>query len=156
MKNILWFLWAWVIFNIFIGIYEIYCYQNRNLLNLERFPIWNSSVLATWNEYCRVDPRYVVKPYVWNFELLNAFYAFVFIFVLLYYPEGIVPLLLLEIISCSLYFMSLGYEFMVDEDLYQTMLANSTITDRVLYYGISSIWIIVPAWLYISFTRSEE
>jgi len=156
MKNILWFLWAWVIFNIFIGIYEIYCYQNRNLLNLEAFPVWNSSVLATWNEYCRVDPRYVVKEYVWNFELLNAFYAFVFIFVLLYYPEGIVPLLLLEIISCSLYFLSLGYEFMTDEDISQMILVNSTITNRILYYGISSIWIIVPVWLYSSFTRSKE
>ena len=151
MKNIYWFLWSWVIFNIFIGIYEIYCYQNRNLLNLETFPVWNSSVLATWNEYCRVDPRYVVKHYVWNFELLNAFYAFIFVFILLYYPEGIVPLLLLEIISCSLYFLSLGYEFMVDEEISQMILENSTITNRIVYYGISSIWIIVPVWLYSSF-----
>jgi len=149
MKNILWFLWAWVIFNIFIGIYEIYCYHYRYLLNLDNFPIWNSSIIASWNEYCRVDPRYVVKPYVWNFELLNAFYAFVFVFVLLYYQEGIVPLLLLEIISCSLYFLTLGYEFAVDDDLYQIMLNNSTITNRIVYYGISSIWIIAPLYLYL-------
>jgi len=154
MKSVLDWIWIWVIFNIGIGIYEIYCYQNRNLLNLEAFPVWNSSVLASWNEYCRVDPRYVVKHYVWNFELLNAFYAFVF--VLLYYPEGIVPLLLLEIISCSLYFLTLGYEFMTDENISQNILANSTITNRIVYYGISSIWIFVPVWLYISFTRSEE
>lgn len=156
MKSVLFWIWVWVIFNIFIGIYEIYCYQNRNLLNLEEIPKWNSSVIASWNEYCRVDSRYVVKPYVWNFELLNAFYAFIFVFVLLYYPKGIAPLLLLEIVSCSLYFLTLGYEFMTDEEIYQSMLEKSTITNRIVYYGISSIWIAVPLYLYLSFTGVEE
>ena len=155
MKWVIFWIWVWVIFNIFIGIYEIYCYQNRHLLNLERFPKWNASVLASWNEYCRVDPRYVVKPYVWNFELLNAFYAFVFVFVLLYYPDGILPLLLLEIISCSLYFLSLGYECVTDEEIYQNIWKHSTITNRIVYYGISSIWIVVPVWLYFSFVKTE-
>jgi len=38
MKNEIFLLWIWVIFNIFIGIYEIYCFQNRDLLSLDNIP----------------------------------------------------------------------------------------------------------------------
>jgi hypothetical protein len=143
--------WIWVIFNIFIGIYEIYCYKNRNLLSLERIPKWNSSVIASWNEYCRVDPRYILKEYVWTFELLNAFYAFLLIYILLYNQELIKYILLLEIISCVLYFLTLIYEVLSDKIIRYNILKKSTITNRFLYYGISSIWIIVPVYLYSLF-----
>lgn len=143
--------WIWVIFNIFIGIYEIYCYKNRDLLSLERIPKWNSSVIASWNEYCRVDPRYILKEYVWTFELLNAFYAFLLIYILLYNQELIKYILLLEIISCVLYFLTLIYEVLSDKMIRYNILKKSTITNRFLYYGISSIWIIVPVYLYSLF-----
>ena len=143
--------WIWVIFNIFIGIYEIYCYKNRNLLSLERIPKWNSSIIASWNEYCRVDPRYILKEYVWTFELLNAFYAFLLIYILLYNQELIKYILLLEIISCVLYFLTLIYEVLSDKKIRYNILKKSTITNRFLYYGISSIWIIVPVYLYSLF-----
>lgn len=151
-------LWIWVIFNAGIGIYEIYCYQNRHLLNLDKIPKWNSSIIASWNEYCRVDARYISKPYVWYFELLNAFYAFLFVFLLLFYKtrEAILFLLLLEGISCSLYFLSLFYEWTIDENLYRQMLAKSTVTNRIVYYGISSIWIVVPFYLYFLFASEKK
>lgn len=143
--------WIWVIFNIFIGIYEIYCYKNRNLLSLERIPKWNSSIIASWNEYCRVDPRYILKEYVWTFELLNAFYAFLLIYILLYNQELVKYILLLEIISCVLYFLTLIYEVLSDKTIRYNIQKKSTITNRFLYYGISSIWIIVPVYLYLLF-----
>lgn len=151
METKLLLLWIWVIFNIFIGLYEIHCYNYRHLLDLDNIPVWNSSIIASWNEYCRVDARYVVKEYVWNFELLNAVYAFLLVFILFFYKNAtaIIPyILLLEIVSCSLYFLTLGYEFLTDETIYQMMLDKSTMRDRVLYYGMSSIWIFVPIYLY--------
>jgi len=144
-------IWIWVIFNIFIGLYEIYCYKNRDKLNLNNIPKWNSSIIASWNEYCRVDPRYVYKEYVWYFELLNAFYAFILIFILIFYKKLklVKYILLLEIISCSLYFITLFFEFLFDKNIRNNILENSTIQNRILYYGISSIWIIVPVYLYL-------
>jgi hypothetical protein len=144
-------IWLWVIFNIFIGIYEIYCFKNRKLLRLEKMPKWNSSIIASWNEYCRVDPRYILKEYVWTFELLNAFYAIVLAYILLYKKEFIKHILLLEIISCSLYFLTLIYEYLSDKIIRNYIKTNSTITNRFLYYGISSIWIMVPIYLYLKF-----
>jgi hypothetical protein len=148
MENKLYLVWIWVIFNIFIGLYEIYCYKNRHLLNLNKIPKWNSSIIASWNEYCRVDPRYVLREYVWYFELLNAFYAFISIFVLLFYKKLIKYILLLEIITCTLYFLTLFYEFLFNKNIYNNILKNSTIKNKILYYGISSIWIIIPLYLY--------
>jgi hypothetical protein len=143
-------LWVWVIFNIFIGIYEIYSFQNRYLLDLDNIPKWNNSILATWNEYCRVDPRYIMKHYVWIFELLNAFYAFLLFFILFFHynKEWIKYILFLEIISCSLYFLTLIYEYYTDPKIRENILENSTITNRIIYYGISCIWIIIPIYLY--------
>ena len=151
MKNEIFLLWIWVIFNIFIGIYEIYCFQNRDLLRLDTIPKWNSSVLATWNEYCRVDSRYIFKHYVWTFELLNAFYAFLLVYILFYHKQWIKPILFLEIISCSLYFLTLLYEYHTDSQFRENILEKSTITNRIVYYGISSIWIVVPVYLYTLF-----
>ena len=158
MKSII-FLYIWVLFNIFIGIYEIYCYLNRNKLSLDTFPKWNSSIIHSWNEYCRVDPRYILKNhhYVWYFELLNAFYAFILIFLLFirFTPFRIEDvhlikyILLLEIISCSLYFITLFFEFLFNTNISHAILENSTITNRIIYYGISSIWICIPVYLYI-------
>jgi len=54
METKLLLLWIWVIFNIFIGLYEIHCYYYRDLLDLDNIPVWNSSIIASWNEYCRV------------------------------------------------------------------------------------------------------
>jgi hypothetical protein len=149
--NKLLLIWIWFIFNIFIGLYEIYCYKNRDKLNLNNIPKWNSSIIASWNEYCRVDPRYVYKEYVWYFELLNAFYAFILIFILIFYKKLklVKYILLLEIISCSLYFITLFFEFLFDKNIRNNILENSTIQNRILYYGISSIWIIVPVYLYL-------
>ena len=151
--NKLLFIWVWAIFNIFIGLYEIYCYNNREKLNLDKIPIWNLSIISSWNEYCRVDPRYAYKHkhYVWNFELLNALYAFILIFILLFHKEIIFIkyLLLLEIVTCLFYFITLFFEFCFDKKIRNDILENSTIQHRILYYTMSSIWIIIPLYLFV-------
>jgi len=144
-------LWIWIIFNIFIGLYEIYCYNNKLQLNLNKFPKWNSSIIATWNEYCRVDPRYVLKDYVWTFEILNAYYAVISLIIIFLDKRLIKFVLLLEILTCSLYFLSLIYEYKTDINIRNNIIQNSTLLNRILYYAISFIWIIVPYYLYIIF-----
>ena len=146
--KVLVFVWIWVIFNVFIGAYEIYCYNNKIHLKLNNFPKWNSSIIASWNEYCRVDPRCVLKKYVWIFELLNVFYVIISIFILLFDEKIIRIVLLYEILTCSLYFLTLIYEYNTDKTIRTNILQNSTLDNRIIYYGISSIWIIVPLYLF--------
>ena len=58
----------WILFNLVISLYELYCYNNNNILG-------NSNIiLNSWYEYSKVDPRYIIDKYkyVWNFELLNV------------------------------------------------------------------------------------
>jgi hypothetical protein len=141
-------IWIWIIFNIFIGGYEIYCYINRDKLNIIKYPKWNSSIIATWNEYCRVDPRYAIKNYVWTFEILNAYYALISLILIFIDKRLIQYVLLMEIITCSIYFISLIYEYNNDINIKKDILKSSTLMKRILYYGISSIWIILPLYLY--------
>ena len=76
--------WFWAIFNLLIGIYEFYSYKNRDKLKLDNSSIWDRNIstktiannttdtnifIESWNEYCKVDSRYIIKPYVWFFEL---------------------------------------------------------------------------------------
>ena len=59
----------WGIFNLFVGIWEIYAFANRDKLVLIPETIWNkikngSTTIKTfwldaWIEYCKVDSRYI-------------------------------------------------------------------------------------------------
>ena len=154
--------WFWAIFNILIGIYEFYSYRNRDKLKLDNSSIWDKNVkdlngadnndifIESWNEYCKVDSRYIIKPYVWLFELLNLGLATLFIITLIMnnflFMKGI---LILQVISCSLYFITLVLEFMYNDLFVKNIKTYAKPWMFPLYYGISSIWIILPLYLYV-------
>ena len=154
--------WFWAIFNILIGIYEFYSYRNRDKLKLDNSSIWDKNVkdlngadnndifIESWNEYCKVDSRYIIKPYVWFFELLNLGLATLFIIFLITNQIMFVKLILiLQIISCSLYFITLIFEFIYNDVFIKNIKTYAKNWMFPVYYGISSIWIILPLYLYI-------
>ena len=93
MTLLFFIVYFWAIFNILIGIYEFYSYKNRDKLKLDNSSIWdrktkndnynNDIFIESWNEYCKVDSRYIINPYVWTFELLNTVLATLFIITLI-------------------------------------------------------------------------
>ena len=134
-------LWTWAVFNFIIGIYEIYCFINRNKLRIGFYA--ERPVIGSWSEYCRVDSRYIYKPYVWGFELLNAALATVFLYVMMT-SQSITLLtyiLTLQVIACSIYFITLYKD--------KETLVKAEETKVTLYYGISSVWIIAPLILLV-------
>ena len=159
-------LWLWAIFNLLIGIYEFYSYKNRNKFKLDNSSIWDRNVknnnsndsndsntnifIESWNEYCKVDSRYIIKPYVWTFELLNLGLATLFIITLIANKNlNIKLILILKIINCSLYFFTLLLEFMYNDLFVKNIKTYAKTWMFPVYYGISSIWIIVPLYLYL-------
>ena len=163
MTLLLCIVWFWAIFNLLIGIYELYSYKNRDKLKLDNSSIWNRKTknddnddnnngdifLESWNEYCKVDSRYIIKPYVWTFELLNLGLATLFIITLIMnnflFMKGI---LILQIISCSLYFITLVFEYMYNDLFVKNIKTYAKKWMFPLYYSISSIWVILPLYLY--------
>jgi hypothetical protein len=150
---------GWGFFNLLIGIWEIYAFLNRNKLVLENVTIWekiksgNITIgnfwLEAWNEYCKVDSRYIIRPYVWTFELLNALIAFIFIFIFILgftnSSRNIIKiLLLLIIINCVIYFISLGMEILQNDKMKQNIAKYSKQWMLLPYYLISSIWLFIP------------
>ena len=130
-KNILIYIWIWAICNLLIGIWEIYVYFNRFKLILEKTTLWekidNNQIniknfwIKGWSEYTKVDSRYIIKPYVWIFELLNAIISIIFITILLgngnkvfanaYSISSLKILLAISICNCLLYFITLFWEY---------------------------------------------
>lgn len=187
MANINSQLWLWAIANLLIGIWEIYIYNERSQLSLEKSSLWNKIYsnkinsnkinirnfwIKGWSEYCKVDSRYIIKPYVWIFELLNAFLAILFIFALgCKSYNSLKIILLISIANCLLYFITLFWEVYYFSDTgkysiskYNSVRNNSVRNNSVreniknysqwwmlpTYYLISAIWLIVPIWLYLS------
>jgi hypothetical protein len=155
--------WLWAILNLGTGIWEIYVFQNRKKLKLETTTLWEKIAkcqitlrnfwIEGWSEYCKVDPRYIFKQYVWIFELLNAFLAIVFIFALTCKSYITLKLVLgISIINCLMYFITLFWEtFLLDARniIKEKMKQYAKLWMFPIYYLISGIWLIVPWWLYI-------
>jgi hypothetical protein len=156
--------WFWAIFNILIGIYEFYSYKNRDKIKLDNSSIWDRKIknndddddnkcnifIESWNEYCKVDSRYIIKPYVWIFELLNLGLAALFIIFLITNQIVFVKLILiLQIINCSIYFITLLLEFMYNNLFVKNIKTYAKAWMFPVYYGISSIWIVLPLYLYV-------
>ena len=152
-------LYSWAIFNLFIGIWEIYIFIERDKLVLEKQSFWNkinngntsinTLLIDAWSEYTKVDSRYIKKyspsQYVWIFELLNAFLAIIFIIVLFMKNiKWIKYILLLELINCILYFLTLGIEISNSDTILNNIKNYASFWMIPVYYLISSIWIIVP------------
>ena len=157
-------LWVWAIFNLCIGMYEIYVYKNKHKLRLNQESIWciwnnykgNDIFIEAWNDYCKVDSRYIYKHYVWIFELLNAGLSVLFIIALFMNKKtyikhiSIKNILFLQIINCSLYFLTLVLEMLYNKRFAENIKTYAKTWMIPLYYGISLIWILIPYYLYTS------
>ena len=130
-NNIFCLLWIWGIFNLFIGIWELYAFANRDKLLLTLDTIWKKIKDGTttfktfwidaWIEYCKVDSRYIKQysrlEYVWVFEIINAILSIFFILFLLQKNIEILKIiLLLIIINCIYYFTTLILEIYENEN----------------------------------------
>ena len=152
--------WIWGILNLLTGIWELYAYNNRKNLKLENITIWDKINLGQINisnfwlegfsEYSKVDSRYIIKHYVWLFEIINAIISILFIlFLICKNYELIKIILMISIINCILYFLTLFMEVYIikDENIINNIKQYSKKWMLPIYYLISSIWIIVPSSL---------
>jgi hypothetical protein len=146
----------WSIINFFIGIWEIYIFINRKLLKLESKTLWekidDDQITFTnfwiegWSEYCKVDSRYISYQYIWGFELLNAILAILFIPALFYKSISLIKIILLiSILNCLLYFISLAIEYIYN----RLDLRYAKWWQFPIYYMISAIWLIIPGYLLV-------
>ena len=152
--------WIWGILNLLTGIWELYAYNNRKNLKLENITIWDKINLGQINisnfwlegfsEYSKVDSRYIIKHYVWLFEIINAIISILFIlFLICKNYELIKIILMISIINCILYFLTLFMEVYLieNENIINNIKKYSKNWMLPIYYLISSIWIIVPSSL---------
>jgi hypothetical protein len=146
--------YLWGVFNLLIGIWEIYIFSNRKKLKLEKRTVWDkikkgdlkNFFIEGWAEYCKVDSRYIYNDYVWTFELLNAFLAIIFLPALILKKYKLCKIILiLMIINCVLYFITLFIELVAGK--INTKYAKWWMFP--IYYFISAIWIIFPIYLLI-------
>ena len=158
--------WIWGSINFLTGVWELYAYTNRKKLKLETITIWekisdgkinmSNFWLEGFSEYSKVDSRYIIKPYVWIFELINAFISILFILFLVCKNYEIVKLILkISIINCVLYFLTLFIEMYCIED--KTIMNNIKKYSKKwmlpVYYLISSIWIVIPTLLLVKISK---
>ena len=159
MANTLLF-YSWGIINLLTGFWEIYAFINRHKLKLETTTIWekisNGKIniynfwLEGFSEYSKVDSRYIIKPYVWLFELINAFISIVFMICLICKKYKLLQIILgISIINCICYFLTLFIEMysVKDEIIINNIKQYSKMWMLPVYYLISSIWIVIPAIL---------
>jgi len=162
MKNNFILLMIWGIINFITGLWEIYVYINRNSLRLENKTIWDKISenkinfynfwIEGFSEYSKVDSRYIIKQYVWFFELFNAIISILFIILLFMQKYELLKiLLLLTFVNCILYFATLFMEIYIikDEKIINNIKQYAKIWMLFVYYLISSIWIFVPLYLYL-------
>jgi hypothetical protein len=164
--------WFWGIFNLLIGIWELYAYNNRDKLVLSKDSIWknisngsttfNTFWIDAWSEYCKVDSRYMKlysnKEYVWIFEISNFILAvlFLLLFILFLINNKITNLsrikiiLLLSIINCICYYLTLLIEIYNNKVILDNITKYASNWNIIIYYLICSIWLIVPIYLYVN------
>ena len=152
--------YTWGIINLLTGFWELYAFGNRKKLQLETTTIWekiNNGKINIYNfwiegfsEYSKVDSRYIIKPYVWVFELINAFISILFMIFLICKKYKLLQfILIISIINCILYFLTLFIEIysIKDEIVINNIKKYSKIWMLPTYYLISSIWIFIPSIL---------
>jgi len=157
-KSILTYAYIWAFCNILAGIWEIYAFINRDKLKIEKMTLWEKMAIPGkitlsnfwiegWSEYCKVDSRYIYRQYVWFFELLNALIAPLFLIALLLNDIPVILfLLLVSIINCIFYFITL----FIDSILCENITKYAKMWMFIIYYMISGIWLIIPSFLYLS------
>ena len=147
----------WLVFNLVIGLYEIFIFKNRRALQLQDGTVWNkwlvehntsNFLLDAWSEYCNVDMRYLENwgQYVWGFEILNAASAVVLAVMVICGLGDLTCwkwIIGLQMVNCVAYFATLALEYIHGQRLTSAYVEWWMF---VAYYAISSIWIIVP-WM---------
>jgi hypothetical protein len=144
----------WIVFNLVIGLYEIFIFKNSHRLQLQRHTVWSrwlvygnisNFLLDAWSEYCNVDMRYLEKSrqYVWFFELLNAATAIVLAIIVIggFNITCWKLIIAVQMINCVAYFISLAVEHISGR---QIAAAGAQWWMFIIYYAISSIWIVIP------------
>jgi hypothetical protein len=138
-------LFAWLWFNLFIAIYEVYIVAQKDKFNPKQCPkdFWKEHVqdgfwLKAWHEYsCFSDRRYLSPmDFVFWIEFGNAILVILLWLAYLFHqPTLLMILLIIQAYHCSIYFLSLVQSKKYDQKVPWK---------RNLYLGISSLWIIIP------------
>lgn len=144
-------LFAWLWFNFWIAIYEIYIVYNRRQLipGLCDEDFWKRDTTnarfwkEAWNEYaCVADARYLTPhDFVFVIEAINALLIALLIVAVYLQANNIVigPLLLLQAYHCAIYFASWAHSGGAS--------AGANGAKSAIYLGISAAWIIVPVYI---------
>ena len=45
----------WIMFNLVISSYELYCFNNKHLINIDSNKVKDDILIKSWSEYSRVD-----------------------------------------------------------------------------------------------------
>ena len=144
-------LFAWLWFNLWIAIYEMYIVYKRKQLTKEkckpgfwsRSNSFNTFWKDAWNEYtCFSDTRYLDSyDFVFVIELINAILVLMMWFLLfMNLPAFIYILLILQAYHCGIYFVSLWYSQKINRQAPLKL---------VSYLLISALWFLIPIYLVI-------
>ena len=145
----------WIFSNLVIGLYELYTFYNRERLQLNEETIWSNLAIAksktgflldAWSEYCKVDGRYIANwgQYVWLFEIANAASSVGLCgFWLIGNYQIARWIICFQLVNCVSYFASLAVEKLRGMEISK----YARWWMFVIYYSISSIWIIIPSLL---------
>ena len=146
---------GWLIFNVFISLYEIYIIKTRHVIkkyycvrNFWRTPLKFSKHIdrlqAYWIEYaCKVDNRYFNSDsYVYWFEANNVITTVLAI--ILYYNSSsyLVYAIVLQMLNCCMYF------YTIPSQKYDYI--------DILYLGISAVWIVLPLYIIYSLMKNNK
>ena len=144
----------WLVFNVFISLYEIYIINTRNVVKpyycLKNF--WTTPLKfkeidrlqAYWIEYaCKVDNRYFnSNSYVYWFEALNVVTTILAIIFYNYNSQYVMYAIFLQMLNCCAYF------YTIPQQKYDYI--------DIVYLSISAIWILIPLYLLYGYISSKN
>lgn len=139
-------LWLWIVFGVFISIYELFIIYNRQKITpIQKYwtnktynPFQTTVWVDGWREYSTgADSRYFEpRNKVYIFEGINAFIGILLLVSVLCFPMNPVvkALLVFQALNAMMYFLTLPKEQSIAK----------------MYLGISILWLLVPLWLIFS------
>jgi hypothetical protein len=138
----------WLIFNVFISLYEIYIIKTREIVK-DKYCVKNfwtvpfkfkdiNRLQAYWIEYaCKVDNRYFNKnSYVYYFEAINVITTVAAIILYFYNLDYISFPIFFQMINCCMYF------YTIPSQKYDYI--------DIVYLSISALWILIPLYILIN------
>jgi len=149
-------LYAWLWFNVWIAIYEIYIVFHRKELTREkcRPGFWQREAGSywgfwkdAWNEYtCYADERYLEPDnFVFLIEFINAvLIVCLWVALMAQSSAWVYILLLIQAYHCGIYFISLLHSLQHINTEYPIK--------TTAYLLISALWLFVPLVLFFSYS----